>query len=459
MSKSQGNMGLNQKIRSSLPVSWRKLYLCLAILTLLGVRAGMAGQGALCFFTNVADRMIRQSTTQWCAYNFNGYTNTYGGITNSFSITNIPVLVNGRFVYSPAVNRLLQLAANVYEATTNTFYPSVYRPEFLRDASGNIFIRGFQQVASVMGTSDPQLSQPIEVGALPPGLSTNVNVFGVPWILGAKKYMPNFNQFYMENLVRVSRLLQVTRPQVEGWNRPNAKDFATNELFVMSITNNVGFSFWNPYTTNYPGGALTVVVKDLMDMTLSNALAVIPGNFIAFEFETNLTVWPGSQWDLNIDPNSRQAAANSFIYGQFSYAFLPQSAYQFETGTFVPPATFDTSIMSLPLLPQFQLMTTNLIYAYILDGGHVIDYVSFNGPDGVRDLNSELYDFYTNSPSQMWVTNSIKQSTERRTKSGYFEPNICFSEWPRSCAYGEWLQLASARKYASGPAEQSPSGS
>ena len=44
------------------------------------------------------------------------------GLTNqipSFGITNIPVLVNGQFVYTPAVQRVLQLAANIYDATTN----------------------------------------------------------------------------------------------------------------------------------------------------------------------------------------------------------------------------------------------------------------------------------------------------------------------------------------------------
>ena len=28
-----------------------------------------------------------------------------------------------------------------------------------------------------------------------PGLYTNVNVYGVPWIVGAKKGFPNFNEF------------------------------------------------------------------------------------------------------------------------------------------------------------------------------------------------------------------------------------------------------------------------
>ena len=50
----------------------------------------------------------------------------------AFGITNIPVLINGNFVYSPAVNRLLQLAANIYDATTNSFITRMSSARLLR---------------------------------------------------------------------------------------------------------------------------------------------------------------------------------------------------------------------------------------------------------------------------------------------------------------------------------------
>ena len=34
----------------------------------------------------------------------------------AFGIAGIPVLVNGQFAYSSAINRVLQLAANIYDA-------------------------------------------------------------------------------------------------------------------------------------------------------------------------------------------------------------------------------------------------------------------------------------------------------------------------------------------------------
>ena len=63
-------------------------------------------------------------------------------------------MISNRFVYSSAVNRLLQLAANMYDATTNNFgvngnnynYPSVFRPTFwVTNEFGytNVYINGY----------------------------------------------------------------------------------------------------------------------------------------------------------------------------------------------------------------------------------------------------------------------------------------------------------------------------
>ncbi|HXR03988.1 MAG TPA: hypothetical protein VN836_04695, partial [Verrucomicrobiae bacterium] len=56
----------------------------------------------------------------WNAPNGIGLTNLpLYGMTNlipAFGVTNIPVVINNRFVYTPAVNRLLQLAANIYDS-------------------------------------------------------------------------------------------------------------------------------------------------------------------------------------------------------------------------------------------------------------------------------------------------------------------------------------------------------
>ena len=100
------------------------------------------GVEPLAFFTNAADRMLKDYTTRWKT----AYVPTNGGVallavvntnfvatfnvTNAFGVTGIPVWVSNRFVYTPAVQRVLQLAANIYDASTTNYYPSVFRPLF-----------------------------------------------------------------------------------------------------------------------------------------------------------------------------------------------------------------------------------------------------------------------------------------------------------------------------------------
>ena len=120
--------------------------------------------------------------------------------------------------YTPAVHRLLQVTANIYDATTTNYYPSVFRPLFSRDQNGfgtNLFVSGYTEVASVTGPSDLQFLLPMTASDL---AGTNIavidlpaNVFGVPWIIGAKKGFPNFNEFYMESAFQLTRKIMVTR--------------------------------------------------------------------------------------------------------------------------------------------------------------------------------------------------------------------------------------------------------
>ena len=146
------------------------------------------------FFTTVADKMLRS--------------------TFPFGVTNIPVCSNGVYVYTPAVQRLLQLSANLCDASNTNFFPSVFRPLFASDGSNDVFIIGYQQVTNVSGITDPQLAAPHLVSDLAlfnqpytPIYDNNglVNVYDVPWIIGAKKGLPNFNQFSMLTAAQVSR--------------------------------------------------------------------------------------------------------------------------------------------------------------------------------------------------------------------------------------------------------------
>ena len=95
--------------------------------------------------------------------------------------------------YTPAVHRLLQVTANVYDATTNRtdtgypYLPTVFRPQFTND-NGAIFITGYVEETGTDLLNRPyrDLSNPADLAALQP----DDNVYGIPLIIGAKKGIP-----------------------------------------------------------------------------------------------------------------------------------------------------------------------------------------------------------------------------------------------------------------------------
>src|SRR5207244_5771380 len=152
--------------------------------------AGFTNWTPLRFFTNAADLMLRsQSSNLLSAI----------GITNvTLSVTNIPIYPAN--LYLASVHRLLQLAANMYDASTNRFLlaagtnslhaPSVFRPLFGRRGT-NIFISGFEEVTSTNTLRDPWVDLNVPALAFSRISESNptnrVNVYGIPYVIGAKR--------------------------------------------------------------------------------------------------------------------------------------------------------------------------------------------------------------------------------------------------------------------------------
>ena len=82
-----------------------------------------------------------------------------------------------------------------------------------------------------------------------PHNGSGVNVYGVPWIIGAKKGFPSFNKFGMQTIVQVARRLQVIRstiPTILG-----TTTFQTNQLLTFNINNTLNADCWNSYSNSY----------------------------------------------------------------------------------------------------------------------------------------------------------------------------------------------------------------
>ena len=324
MARIDGHGGLNQKCLKSHLVDCLKLLLCgcvlMANLVLAGATPPLNTESPVGFFTNVASRLLLAEL--------------------NLDLTRIQIYPTNQ--YTPAVHRLLQVTANVYDATTTNFYPSVFRPVFSRDADGfgtNVFVSGYTNVALISGLNDGQLAQPVDAPTLATmnGVVVNqaVNVYGVPWVIGAKKGFPNFNQFTMQNVVVVERKLQVTRQTLAG-------PIATNQLYVFCVSNSVGAELWNSYDSNYIG-SIQCLARDNISMVLTNdAPMVSPPKIINGGFTNTFSVssWPGSApW--NSDQYTGQPQANSFFIPLnptiTTVVLLTNSVYYYGPGTYTPP--------------------------------------------------------------------------------------------------------------------------
>ena len=437
------------------------------------------------FFMAAADRLLRIYTTNWFQsnpsnylatffgvatnYYYNYYSNSFlftitnsptglgmtnipfGGMTNqipAFGITNIPVVINGNFVYSPAVNRLLQLTANIYDATTNRYYdnlqpptplPTVFRPIFyattnLPNFNGvkNVYICGFSEVTSAYEADQP-LSVPYDlrntyvlanlvaqgIHSGPPGANGAINVFGVPMIIGAKKGLPNFNEFYMESIFQLTRKLMVTR---QSTNVPAPAPIPTNPfwgyyaMYNLSLNNQFGVECWNSYRSNYTR-PIDIYVTNFLVMTLTNdennfscTTNLIAGAYLWFPNTTN-AVWSGY---TNIYP---QLARGSFqIPLATNFAAVPISRYLFNGGNPYLSTNLNLwyEIGSTPFgqypQPHWVLTVTNNLQVAMVDDktGRLIDYVQLSGPNSIRDLTAEIMSLDTVNGSRyndLWDTN------------------------------------------------------
>jgi hypothetical protein len=393
------------------------------------------------FFTFAADRLLQHYTAKWI-YNPSqpnlpnpNFVATFN-VNNAFGITNIPVLVSNQFVYTPAVNRLLQLAANMYDATTTNFYPSVFKPIFTVAQDGpyrDVFITGYTYIPSVIGTGDNNFLTPSDAAVVASAnlgpVGPLVNIYGVPWILGAKKGLPGFDQFYMVNAMQVWRKLQVTKPV---FGAP-ISSFQTNQQYWFSISNSLGCSLWNSYASPYvpQSGNISIVANDYLTMVLTNdAAGFAPIGYNKFPV-TNVLLnysssWPGTIWGGSPPATVLDSYNNSFIIPfNLPFNFMTNAIYRYG-GYAGPNPYFDVLSgwqlnVNTPALPHFGLLTTNRLQMFILDGTHILDYVQLAGPTRNIDLSGTLADPAAqdgNGNYYLWSTNPISVGNPSGTPWG-----------------------------------------
>lgn len=366
------------------------------------------------FFTNAANRLLAKYSQDWLDADYSSYTNTFR-TNQAFGISSIPVWVANPvrypspFVYTPSVHRLLQLAANIADSKTNSLLPSVFRPIFERKAEG-LYIIGYEEVP----TNNPSayLTKPWEAAAVPMGGPQYINVYGVPWIVGAKQGLPNFNEISMHSLFEITRKLQVVRPSRSA---PRTS-WQTNMMYVIGVSNAIGVEAWNSYRTAFTNpvvisvsGDITMVLTNEFGIPLSSAGPL--SNAIPFLRITNVlgpTYWPGYRTFAAVDSRSFVVPLRTNI------AFLPESVYNSATHTFNTnlSVAFERG-QGFPQ-PHWGLrMSGRLRFIMQLGNvnGPIIDYVQLDNLDGFRQLSEEIRDPDGSTGFDgLWSTNILRNS-------------------------------------------------
>jgi hypothetical protein len=365
------------------------------------VVAGLTNWTPIRFFTNAADLMLRSQSSVILS--------SFGVVapTNNLSATYIPVNF-----YTASVHRLLQLAANVYDATTNRFLlaagtnslyaPSVFRPLFGRRGT-NIFISGFEEVTGTNTLRDPWVDLNVPTVAFSRIAESNptnrVNVYGIPYVIGAKKGLPNFNELLLQTSVQVTRRLEVVK------NRKEDKE-VYHQSYEIGISNYLAMEAWNSYTQAFPR-AVQMMVTNSAWLSFSNATpgAIWLTNKSIFTTSSATLLpsgWRGQEF--------RVPLSNSVV-------FIPNSEFSFSNplGLRVlrESISFDNSF-GFPL-PDWKLNITNRLQFVLVDAGsgRILDFVNLDRMIGGMDIMREVVG-RTNafadtglSPGSFWFTNRV----------------------------------------------------
>jgi hypothetical protein len=368
-------------------------------------------------------------------------------VAKNFGVTNIEIYPNNQ--YTPLVHQLLQVAANLYDsACTNRVYPgdpsgvafpTVFRPILARSGP-RIFIKDWVEVGDAF--NDPTVNlvmnlnpngsprvnfvnpDPVSLGS--GGLSGGVPAYstpyayGIPWIIGAKKGFPNFNELAVATSIFVERKLQLLGP-ASGTGPP----IVTNQMFLIGITNTYAVEAWNSYSNNYPSNfspphnlKMTIVMQSTALLTNAFGAVVWPVNHIPyttnFAVVTNFPSWKGGAFTVPLFATVPLLAAS---------VYTPQPAGS-STPSFTPYNSIPLFNNSLrggnPPLRLYFVMTNSFRYSVedtSVPGaqGRLVDFVTFTNLSTVIDIAAALAG---TSPSQgggltgggsiygqYWVTN------------------------------------------------------
>ncbi|HJO08938.1 MAG TPA: hypothetical protein QGH16_03755 [Verrucomicrobiota bacterium] len=365
--------------------------------------------------------------------------------------------------YTPEVHRLLQVAANIYDSTFNRltnfnskpliypYAPTVMRPVFRKYANPGgvtgVFISRYTEVANDWQRIRRQSFFDLTNVVLRPQFKfdtdLNINIHGVPWIVGAKKGLPNFNEYSVESIVQVSRRLEVNKGEAANIPPEMSRNWRTNQMYTLGITNVFGIEGWNSYTNAYPR-RLRMDVRyqyqiGLWDHSVTNksgiALPQLLTNLTSKPYNKSIQLTP-NEWrgrEFKVPLNAGVTTITNSIYSTARKRFFPANR------------AFTNVFESGFSLPDWKLHITNRVQYFVVDLelNRVVDAVNLDNLVTSMDITqltsgqSGDVPFYSLSEGAFWDTNRVDASGGARSPTFGIVNQIKVSsgEKPVSTAY------------------------
>lgn len=378
------------------------------------------------FFTNVAARIVQAQL--------------------GLDLTHLQIYPTNQ--YTPALHRLLQVTANVYDAATNRTYgfsdltngfPTVFRPLFRRADDGAVYIVAYREVTNIdmaVSSNAPAMAD-LDMGwstntilslgtPLDPVDKNEPMVAGIPLVIGARKGFPNFNEFGMQTAVQVTRKLQFLKEAASG------PVVLTNQMYFMSISNAFGVEAWNSYTSSYPHDLQMIVAGD-MTCAITNELGkYVYSNSILFSntvlFGSTTTI-PAGTWTrfIPINPTyARFSLIAPFNPATNWFYFLPPASYSETQGAFIFPyqTNFEQGL-GFPVPRWYLLLRPRLRYILVdVAANRIVDYVNLVANKNPIDLTTALTTGATMGPNDQYVPDGFYGSMFLTNRSTNVNVNI-----------------------------------
>jgi hypothetical protein len=383
------------------------LKLCSALALVLAwgalIGGGTRAQAALpwdapeAFFAQVADGLLAQQL--------------------GVRLTNIQIAPVNQ--YDAAVHRLLQVTANVFDATSTNAFPSVFRPRFTTNG-GAVFLTGF--------THDNRAS------TLPDWLASNP--YRVPLVIAARKGFPAFNEFVLRTDVVTQRKLQLMRPS----NVPGTMPNGTNQMYTLTLSNFFGVEAWNPYDVErgalpYPR-PLLIQVTNFARVSLTNRLGIQTNDV---QSAGASMVIPANTWVGGFWPGTNvfrlPLATNMVSFRNAPYRFT-DNVFGGSTNAFEIHPGF--------AIPESVIVVSNALTYLAQDGDNIVDCTLLDTV-AVVDLHQHLWAFnpYAYTPGMtpallgLWLTN--RYAPDVPTDGERLQLSICQGGPPTTTT--EWREF------------------